>query len=77
MNLDSPYPLLLGSLLGGLAFFAWSAVSWMALPWHRRVYRTFTDEDAVARVLVANAPASGIYGLPEQMNVPPGAGAES
>jgi hypothetical protein len=62
--------LFLGSLLAGLAFFLWSAVSWMALPWHHAVYRTFADEDAVAAVIARNAAVSGLYGMPEQPKLP-------
>jgi hypothetical protein len=65
--------LLLGAALAGLAFFAWSAISWMALPWHHAVYKRFVSEDAVARAIAENAPVSGIYGMPEQPKLPPNA----
>jgi len=68
--------LLLGAVLAGLAFFVWSAISWMALPWHKSVYREFIDEDAVARAIGENAPVSGIYSMPEQPKAPPGASTE-
>jgi hypothetical protein len=65
--------LLLGASLAGLTFFLWSAVSWGVLPWHHAVYRSFASEDEVARTLRDNAPASGIYGMPEQPKLAPGA----
>ncbi|MCI0651549.1 MAG: hypothetical protein L0Z55_06685 [Planctomycetes bacterium] len=68
--------IVLAALFGGLAFFVWSAISWMALPWHRGQYMEFADEDAVAAAIVANAPTSGLYGLPETPKAPPGATAE-
>lgn len=68
--------LLIGIVLAGLVFFVWSAISWMALPWQRAVYKKFADEDAVARAIAANAPESGMYGLPEEPKYPPGASKE-
>lgn len=65
--------LLIAALLGGLAFFIWSAISWMALPWQRMVYKSFVDEDEVARVIGLHAPDSGMYGLPAEPKYPPGA----
>jgi hypothetical protein len=56
--------LLLGALAGGIAAFAWGAVSWMLLSWHHSTFLPFLDEDAVARVIAENAPESGVYGLP-------------
>jgi hypothetical protein len=56
--------LLLGTILGGLTVFLWSAVSWMVLPWHNTQFQTFADEAAVSAVLKANAPTRGLYLLP-------------
>jgi hypothetical protein len=58
--------LLLGAAVGGAVAFVWGAVSWMVLPWHHRTFRRFRDEDAVARAIADNAPASGVYGLPSE-----------
>lgn len=57
--------LFLASILGGLAYFIWGAISWMVLPWH--TFESFTNEDAVAVAVKANAPTGGVYLLP---NVP-------
>jgi hypothetical protein len=56
--------LLLGSLLGGLVVFAWSAISWMVLPWHNPMMISFGNEAAVAQVLAENATTSGMYIMP-------------
>ncbi len=56
--------LLLSAVLGGLAVFGWGSVSWMALPWHERALHGFADETQVAQVVMAKAPASGVYVLP-------------
>jgi hypothetical protein len=56
--------LVLGTVLGGLALFAWSAISWMVLPLHDKVMTVFTNDDAVTQAIVANAPRSGVYILP-------------
>jgi hypothetical protein len=55
---------IVGGILGGLVMFLWSAFSWMVLPWHQLTMAKFTDELAVAEVIAANAPYSGIYLLP-------------
>ena len=52
-----------GAVVGGLIAFAWSAVSWMALPFHDKTISRFTDPAAVVNALSANAPQSGIYVL--------------
>ena len=56
--------ILLAAALGGLVVFVWGMISWMALPWHHAAYSPFTDEEAVVRALEANAPVTGVYGIP-------------
>ena len=56
----------LGVLLSTVVFFVWSAISWMALPWQRGLFKQFQDEDAMAQLLDTQAPGSGIYGLPAE-----------
>jgi hypothetical protein len=56
--------LILGTLLGGLVMFAWGAVSHVLIPYGTLVFLRFSDENTVARAIVANAPRSGIYFLP-------------
>ncbi len=56
--------LLIGALAGGATAFVWGAISWMLLPWHHATFLAFTDEDAVIRTIVEQAPRSGVYGIP-------------
>jgi F0F1-type ATP synthase assembly protein I len=54
----------LGGVLAGVAVFAWGFVSWTILPFHESTLLAFKDEAAVTAVLAANAPAAGVYLLP-------------
>jgi hypothetical protein len=56
--------LVVGAFVGAVLQFIWGGISYMALPWHRMTMETFKDEAAVAKVIAANAPAPGIYVLP-------------
>jgi len=58
--------LVLGSILGGIVLFVWSAIAWMLIPWPGEPFRSFANEDAVAQTLTANAPRSGNYLLPNE-----------
>lgn len=49
-----------GAVAGGLIVFLWSAVSWMALPFHNKFIREIPDAAAVIRGL-GEAPASSVY----------------
>jgi hypothetical protein len=63
----------LGVVLSAVTFFVWSAISWMALPWQRKLFLPFSDEERMAAILGEQAPATGIYGLPSEPVYPPGA----
>jgi hypothetical protein len=63
-------PLVLGTVLGGLAAFAWSMISWELIGWHEKAMSAFQGEDAVAAAIAAHAPASGTYLLPAPANSP-------
>lgn len=56
--------LLLGTILGGLAAFLWSSISWEVLPWHGKALLFFQDDDAVTAVIASNTTQSGTYLLP-------------
>jgi hypothetical protein len=56
--------LALGSILGAIVLFVWSAIAWMLIPWPGTPLRTFKNEDAVTQAIVASAPQSGNYLLP-------------
>jgi hypothetical protein len=56
--------ILLGTLIGGIILFAWSAVSWELLPWHTSSFRSFSNEDAMTQALLAGAKQNGMYSIP-------------
>ena len=39
--------LVLGTVLGGIVLFVWSALAWMIIPWPGEPLRSFTNEEAV------------------------------
>jgi hypothetical protein len=56
--------LLLGTILGGVAAFIWSTISWTLLPWHEMPMLHFQNEEEVSAVISSHASDSGIYLLP-------------
>jgi len=66
---------IVGGLLGGLVMFVWAVISWTVLPWHDLTIGRFSDQQAVAEVIMANAPQSGIYALPNAQPLDPQADA--
>lgn len=56
--------LLVGTIVGALASFAWGFVSHMLIPWWEKVMFEFADSGAVVAVIQANAPKAGIYFAP-------------
>src|SRR2546423_10355233 len=56
--------MILGSVLGGIVLFVWGAIAWMFIPWPGQPLRGFKNEDAVTQAIIANAPQSGNYLLP-------------
>lgn len=63
--------LILGTILGGLAAFVWSSVSWELIGWHEKTMVGFQNEDQVATVIASHAAQDGTYILP---SMPPTAG---
>jgi len=55
---------LIGAILGSIILFVWSAISWMALPWHMQTMHSFKNDAAIIEVVKANADKSGVYFLP-------------
>ena len=53
-----------GALIGGVVFFFWGMFSHMVLPWHNWTLKTFNNEAPVRATLEANAPADGVYIIP-------------
>jgi hypothetical protein len=56
--------LLLGTILGGIAAFIWSTISWTVLSWHAKSVLHFQNEDEVSAVIASHAPQSGMYLVP-------------
>ena len=56
--------LILAGILGGFVLFIWSAISWMALPWHTATLGIFGDPNAVLQAVAENVPNSGVYVAP-------------
>ena len=65
-------PLALGSILGAIILFVWSAIAWMLIPWPGEPLRSFTNEDAVLQAIKENASRSGTYIVPNMPNRTPG-----
>ena len=53
------------AVVGGVIFFVWSSISWMALPFHAKTLKTFSNEAAIAQTMSAGANGSGVYLLPK------------
>jgi hypothetical protein len=62
----------LGSVLGAVVLFVWSFIAWTLIPWPGEPLRSFTNEDAVATAIKANAPRSGNYLMPNEVKRTPG-----
>lgn len=56
---------LIGVVLGAVALFIWGFVFWGLLPTPTSIFRTFSDEAAVAEALKSNAPEPGVYTVPD------------
>lgn len=55
---------LLAGVLGGLAFFVWGAVSWMALPFHTSTLNTLPGEPQEVDRWLQRLPRAGVYHYP-------------
>jgi hypothetical protein len=56
--------LILGTILGGLAAFVWSSISWELIGWHEKTMVAFHNEDEVSAVIASHAGQDGTYILP-------------
>jgi len=56
--------LVLGTLLGGLAAFVWSNISWEVIGWHEKAMLGFQKDEEVAAVISSHTVADGTYLLP-------------
>lgn len=53
------------AILGGLALFVWSSVSWMVLPFHNQSFKSFGNEGIVIGAMSLGDRGSGVYLLPQ------------
>jgi hypothetical protein len=56
--------LVLGTILGGLAAFVWSSISWELIGWHEKTMVAFHNEAEVSAVIASHAGQDGTYILP-------------
>jgi hypothetical protein len=56
--------LILGTILGGLAAFVWSSISWELIGWHEKTLVAFHNEDEVSAVIASHAGQDGTFILP-------------
>jgi hypothetical protein len=56
--------LVLGTILGGLAAFVWSTISWELVGWHEKTMSSFQNDDEVAAVIASHALKDGTYMMP-------------
>jgi len=54
---------------GGLVMFLWGMLAWTVFSWHQIHMQKFKDEVQVVRVMAENAPQSGLYLLPNLLNL--------
>ncbi len=59
-----PKSLILGTILGGLAAFVWSSISWELIGWHEKTMVAFHNEDEVSAVIASHAGQDGTFILP-------------
>ena len=59
--------LALGTILGGIILFVWSFIAWTFIPWPGEPLLSFTNDEAIAAAIKANAPRSGNYLLPNEV----------
>lgn len=62
----------LGTILGAIVLFIWSALAWMIIPWPGEPLKHFTSEDAIVAAIKANVPRSGNYLIPNEPQRLPG-----
>jgi len=57
------------AIVGGLILFVWGWISWAVLPWQKIQILKFRDEQKVAKAIMDNAAESGLYVLPNTLNL--------
>lgn len=56
--------LIIGSLVGTIIIFVWSAMSWMVLPIHTQSFWYTPNQDSIMKNLSANLTETGAYMIP-------------
>jgi hypothetical protein len=56
------------AIASAVVVYLWYMFSWMILPWHSMILHEFTNQDAVARVIMNNAPVNGLYIAPSMQS---------
>jgi len=56
--------LIRGAVIGGVIYFVWTNISWMALGWHNAYKKPVPNESAVAEVIRSEFPEEGLYFIP-------------
>lgn len=56
--------LIKGAIIGGLIFFIWTNISWMAIGWHNSYMSAVPNEDVFAESIRKEIPKSGLYFVP-------------
>lgn len=60
--------IILAGILGAVAVYIWSSISWMAIPWHDAVMGNLANEDSVVAVLKDGGVKTGVYYFPGMMS---------
>ena len=63
-NVSTTNALLKGAISGGLIFFIWTNVSWMAIGWHNSYMSQIPNEDVFAESIRKEIPKPGLYFVP-------------
>ena len=56
--------LIIGTLVGGIIIFIWSALSWMLLPTHQDTFKYHPNQDAIMQILKDQQTTDGAYMIP-------------
>ena len=54
----------IGTIVGAVAYFAWGAVSWTVIPWHRATVKPLPNESLVTDTLKTVIKEPGFYAFP-------------
>lgn len=55
---------IIGTIVGAVAYFAWGALSWTVIPWHRATIKPLPNESLVTDTLKTVLKEPGFYAFP-------------